>query len=90
MARLLPLCSPPVNTKFIAISNPNVFWSANVYVPCARPISFEVPDPALSGPVVSGSSMATTAPKKVEEELDDGACAIRIAVGLGPPTTSWK
>uniref|UniRef100_A0A8R7Q1Y1 Uncharacterized protein n=1 Tax=Triticum urartu TaxID=4572 RepID=A0A8R7Q1Y1_TRIUA len=34
--------------------------------------------------------MATTAPKKVEELLVDAACAIRIAVGLFPASTSWK
>jgi hypothetical protein len=34
--------------------------------------------------------MATTAPKELEEELDDAACVMRIAVGRGPPTMSWK
>uniref|UniRef100_A0A0D3HIW2 Uncharacterized protein n=1 Tax=Oryza barthii TaxID=65489 RepID=A0A0D3HIW2_9ORYZ len=62
IARLLPLWSPAVNTKFMSIRRPITLWSANVYVPCARPTTS--PAAAAAGELVSGSSMATTAPKR--------------------------
>nr|GMC95484.1 hypothetical protein PHAVU_001G145400g [Ipomoea batatas] len=63
--RVLPLYSPPVNTKLNAISKPISLNDAEPYIPWAWPTIVEF----SSGPTVNGSSAIDREPNKVLDLL---------------------